>query len=66
MAKKEACTAKEMCIVTSKVKAAIIAKKLHTSGDFPAALNCKVYCLLESAAKRAEANGRKTVRPEDL
>ena len=67
MAKKEAaCTAKEMCVVTSKVKAAIKAKGLLTSGEFPAALNCKVYCLLESAVKRAAANGRKTVKPQDL
>jgi len=35
-------------------------------GDAFAALNGYLYWLLEQAAKRAKANGRKTVRPHDF
>jgi histone H3/H4 len=53
-------------VVASKVKEAINAKGMMSSGDLPEALSQKVESLLGEAAVRAEKNGRKTVRPEDL
>lgn len=53
-------------VVTSKVKEYIKSKKMQTSGDAIAAINCKVYCLLKAAIARTEANRRSTVKPQDL
>lgn len=39
---------------------------LSVARDFYAALNEEVEDLLEDAARRAEANGRRTVQPRDL
>ena len=61
MAKKQ-----EMLLVSSKVKAAIKKAKCNTAGDALVGLNGWVYWLIEQAAKRAKANGRKTVRKHDF
>ena len=53
---------KEMLVVGSKVKNYIKAKGLMSSSDMLDAINCTVQCVLDRAAKRAEANGRKTIR----
>lgn len=53
-------------VVGSKVKEAIKGHGLMMSGELLAELNCKVYCLLDKAAKRATENGRKTVQARDL
>lgn len=53
-------------VVASKLKEHVNSKGLMSSGDLPEALSAKVEALVNEAAKRAEANGRKTVRPEDL
>ena len=73
MAKKKAkkktakkCSCKESLIVASKVKAYVKSKKMMTSSDALAALNCKVYCMLDSAIARTKANKRSTVKPQDL
>lgn len=57
---------KEMLVVGSKVKNYIKAKGLMSSSDMLDAINCAVQCMLDRAAKRAEANGRKTVQAKDV
>jgi hypothetical protein len=56
----------ESLIVGSKAKAALKKAGCNTSGDALQALNGWVYWLLDQAAKRAKANGRKTVRNHDF
>lgn len=53
-------------VVGSKVKEYVKGKSLNSSGDLADALSGKVAKLLDEAAIRAEKNGRKTMRPEDL
>jgi len=57
---------KESLIVTSKVKAYIKSKKMMTSSEAVGAINDAVYCMLDSAAARAKANRRSTIRAQDL
>jgi histone H3/H4 len=65
-AKAKKAKTKEMLLVASKVKQAIRGQKMNVAGDAPAALNGVVYWYIEQAAKRAAANGRKTVRAHDF
>jgi histone H3/H4 len=65
-AKKSAKKGKEMLVVGSKVKAFIKDQGCMTSSDALEALNAKVYCLLEAACERCQANKRSTVKPQDL
>ncbi len=58
--------AKEVLVVGSKVRAYIKSKKAMMSGELLAALNEKVYDLLDAAVCRAQANKRATVKPQDL
>ena len=51
-------------IVKSAVKDAL--DDINVSADFYEALNNEVAELLDDAARRAEANDRKTVQPRDL
>ena len=51
-------------IVKSKIKEAV--KGLNVAGDVANALNKKVEKLLEEAAERAKANGRRTLQARDL
>ncbi|GGJ05547.1 MULTISPECIES: DUF1931 domain-containing protein [Halobellus] len=51
-------------IVKAAVKEALDDK--NVSSDFYGALDDEVTELLEDAARRAEANDRKTVQPRDL
>jgi len=51
-------------VVKSAVKEALDDK--NVAGDFYEALNDEVEEVLEDAARRAEANDRKTVQPRDL
>lgn len=51
-------------IVKAAVKDALDDK--NVSADFYDALNDEVAALLDDAARRAEANDRKTVQPRDL
>ena len=53
---------KEMLVVGSKVKDYIKSKGLMTGGDLLEAVNSCVHCCLDAACRRAEANGRKTLR----
>jgi histone H3/H4 len=53
-----------MLIVKNAVKEA--AGNKNVSGDFYDQLDAKVKELISRAAERAEANGRKTIKPRDL
>ena len=60
--------AKEMepLVIASKAKAILKKAGCNTASDAFAGLNGWVYWHLEQAAKRAAANGRKTVRAHDF
>jgi histone H3/H4 len=53
-----------MVVRKSKIKE--LAGKFRVSADFYDALNKTVQAQIKQAQKRAQANGRKTLRPEDL
>jgi hypothetical protein len=63
---KAAKAGKEALVVASKVKAYVKSKKMMSSSDMIVALSDKVYCLLDCAMKRTEANRRSTVKAQDL
>lgn len=54
----------DLIISKSRTKAAV--KKSNVSSDFYGALDQAVRGMIASAEGRAEANGRKTLRPQDL
>ena len=54
----------ELLVVRSKIKD--LAKGMNVAGDFAETLSKKVEDLIKDAAKRADANGRKTVQSKDL
>jgi len=54
----------EMIVVKSKVKE--VSGNCNVSGDFAEALNKEAVSLVKIAAKRAEANNRKTVQAKDI
>lgn len=57
---------KEMLLVQSKLKEYVRGKGLNVASDLAEAVNAEVYKLLDAAARRAEANGRKTARAGDV
>ncbi len=57
---------REVLIVGSKVKSAFKAAGCNSSADVLPALNGYVHWIINQAAKRAAANGRKTVRAHDI
>jgi histone H3/H4 len=57
---------KEPLVIASKAKAVLKKAGCNTAGDAMDGLNMWVGWLLEQAAKRAKANGRKTVRKYDF
>ncbi|HKK70366.1 MAG TPA: hypothetical protein VKA86_04055 [Candidatus Krumholzibacteria bacterium] len=56
----------EMLLVGSKTKAALKDHGLNVAGDALDSLNAVIYQYIDQAAKRASANGRKTVRGHDF
>jgi histone H3/H4 len=56
----------EMLLVGSKTKTALKDQGVNVSADALDALNGVVHWYLDQASKRAEANGRKTVRGHDF
>ena len=56
----------ETLIVVSKVKDYIKAKGCQTAGDSIPALSDSVKELLDKAIERVKANGRQTVKPQDI
>ena len=55
-----------MYVVVSKLKELIKKHNMMASGDFAEAASAALEELVAGAVERAKANGRKTVRPEDL
>lgn len=53
-------------VVGSKLKEAIKKEGCNTAGDVVDGLSAKVAVMIKEAAKRAKANGRKTVRAVDF
>jgi len=56
----------DMLLVGSKTKEALKAHGCNVGGDALPALNEVVHWYVQQAAKRAAANGRKTVRGHDF
>ena len=56
----------EALVIASKAKAVLKDADCNVAGDALEGLNAQVYWLLAQAAKRAKANGRKTVRAHDF
>jgi len=56
----------ESLVVGSKVKDAVRSAGCNCGGDFVDALSSRVQEEVRRAADRAKANGRKTVRANDL
>ena len=59
-------TGPAMLLVGSKTKQALRAHGCNVGGDALGALNSVVHWFVEQGAKRAAANGRKTVRAHDF
>jgi len=56
----------DVLVVTSKVKAYLKGKGCNTSGEAIGELSQRVQMILDMAVKRTEANGRKTVKAQDI
>ena len=65
-AKKSKKVAKEMLLVGSKAKAALKASGCNVAGDALEGLNDVDHGYIEAAGRRAQANGRKTIRAHDF
>ncbi len=57
---------REIVIIASKAKDVVKGAGCQSSGDLVEALSNKVHDLLAAGVARAKANGRATVRPNDL
>lgn len=66
MAKKKSAKTAEVLLVGSKTKDALRGFDCNVASDALDALNGVVHWYIEQAAKRAKANGRKTVRGHDF
>ena len=56
----------EVLLVASKVRDAIRSKDCNVAGDALEGLNQWVHWLIQQASRRAQENGRKTVRAHDF
>ena len=56
----------DMLVVQSKVREQVKKRGANMAGDFADELSKKVADYVDDAIKRARANGRKTVRANDL
>lgn len=56
----------EALVIASKAKAVLKKAKCNVAGDAFDGLNGVVMYYLDQAARRAKANGRKTVRAHDF
>ncbi len=57
---------REVLVVASKVKAYMKNKKMNTSADAINILSERVYSVLDDAVVRSKANGRKTIKAQDI
>ena len=53
-------------VVGSRIKALVKENGMNSSGSLVEALDAEVKALVKKAAERAKANGRKTVRDNDV
>ena len=65
-AKKCSCEGMEALVVASKVKAYVKSKGMMSSSEMLDGLNCVLYCALDKAMARTQANRRSTVKSADL
>lgn len=56
----------DVIIVVSKVKAAIKAAGMRSGDDFIDTLNEQVHMIITSATNQAKAQGRQTLKGEDI
>ena len=66
MAKKTRAARRETFVVASKVKSYVREKGYNVSSELVAELSNRAQTLLDSAGKRCEGNGRRTVRKFDI
>ena len=66
MARKKAAKRGPVELIISKSRTKGSVKKCNVSGEFYGALDKKVRDLIAEAEKRAVANKRKTLKPQDL
>jgi hypothetical protein len=57
---------RDTLVVASKVKAYIKSKKMNTSADAINRLSEQVYMMIDNATARSKANGRKTIKDQDV
>ena len=57
---------RDVLVVASKIKAYVKGCHMNTSADAITQLSDRVYCMLDDATARTRANGRKTLKPQDL
>ncbi len=57
---------REVLVVASKVKAYMKNKNMNTSADAINILSERVYSVLDDAVARSKANGRKTIKAQDI
>ncbi len=53
-------------VVKSKVQALVKELNMRLSGDALGVIDERVQSAVKKAAKRAQANGRKTIQPQDF
>lgn len=57
---------RDVLVVASKVKAYVRERGMNTSGEAISCLSDKMYAILDEATARTSANGRKTLKPQDV
>ncbi|MCP4591314.1 MAG: hypothetical protein GY842_11240 [bacterium] len=57
---------REVLVVASKVKAYIKDQGMNTSGEAISSISERVYSMLDEATARTVANGRKTLKAQDI
>ncbi len=63
---KKCASPKEVLVVASKVKAYVRSKGCMCSSDAIQAISDSLYCALDKALQRVEANRRSTLKPQDI
>ncbi|MBI5347469.1 MAG: DUF1931 domain-containing protein [Candidatus Aenigmarchaeota archaeon] len=56
----------DMLVVQSKIKGLAKKKEMSCGADAVQALSKEVACLVDKAAERAKANGRRTIKERDI
>jgi histone H3/H4 len=65
-AKKAAKASSVQVVLASRIKEVARAANVRVSGDFVDAANAAVVASIKQAIARAKANGRQTIRPQDI